>query len=299
MDRTWKKKQGAKIRLAARRAKLVRDALRSSIDIDAVVKDFLAMNFTVNTTTEETRAWARTNIRPDSKQLFEALGTVYVDSFTLGQDIAMNSIAKAKINKAPSKADLQRAMGINWETWKPGNRAAANLLKPSRGLSDLLDKRGVTIQGLNQTSLDRIGTALARALQRGETPSSAVPTIMEEIAGYREKLARELGIELDDILSDSERALTIAQTEMSRAVSIASRELYEESGAELVEWITADPCDLCQENADVSPIGIGDTFPSGDTEPPAHPNCVCDIAPYVVDTRNIGEDALDYILNGE
>lgn len=299
MDRTWKKKQGAKIRLAARRAKLVRDALRSSIDIDAVVKDFLAMNFTVNTTTEETRAWARTNIRPDSKQLFEALGTVYVDSFTLGQDIAMNSIAKAKINKAPSKADLQRAMGINWETWKPGNRAAANLLKPSRGLSDLLDKRGVTIQGLNQTSLDRIGTALARALQKGETPSSAVPTIMEEIAGYREKLAKELGIELDDILSDSERALTIAQTEMSRAVSIASRELYEESGAELVEWITADPCDLCQENADVSPIGIGDTFPSGDTEPPAHPNCVCDIAPYVVDTRNIGEDALDYILNGE
>lgn len=299
MDRTWKKKQGAKVRLAARRAKLVRDALRSSINVDAVVKDFLAMNFTVNTTPEETRAWARTNIRPDSKQLFEALATVYVDSFTLGQDIAMNSIAKAKINKAPTKADLQRAIGINWDTWKPGNRAAANLLKPSRGLSDLLDRRGVTIQGLNQTSLDRIGTALARALQKGETPSSAVPTIMEEIAGFREKLAKELGIELDDILSDSERALTIAQTEMSRAVSIASRELYEESGAELIEWITADPCDVCQENADVSPIGIGDTFPSGDTEPPAHPNCVCDIAPYVVDTRNIGEDALDYILNGE
>lgn len=299
MNRTWKKKQGAKVRLAARRAKLVRDALRSSIDIDAVVKDFLAMNFTVNTTAEETRAWARTNIRPDSKQLFEALQIVYVDSFTLGQDIAMNSLAKARINKAPTKADLQRAMGINWETWKPGNRAAANLLKPSRGLSDLLDRRGVTIQGLNQTSLDRIGTALARALQKGETPSSTVPTIMEEIAGFREKLAKELGIEIDDILSDSERALTIAQTEMSRAVSIASRELYEESGAELVEWIVADPCDLCQENADVSPIGIGDTFPSGDTEPPAHPNCVCDIAPYVVDTRDIGQDALDYILNGE
>jgi len=280
MDRAWKKRQGAKVRLAARRAKLVRDALRNSVNVNAVVDDFFAMAFTPNTTTEEARAWARIHIRPDSAEMLNALQTIYVDSYTLGQDIAMSAIAKAKINKAPSKADLQRAMGINWETWKPGNRAAANLLKPSRGLSDLLDRRGVTIQGINQTTLDRIGTILGRALAKGETPQSV------------------LG-QLEDLLDDSDRALTIAQTEMSSAVSVASRELYEESGAELVEWIVADPCDLCQENADVSPIGIGDVFPSGDTEPPAHPNCVCDIAPYVVDTRNIGEDALDYILNGE
>ena len=280
MNRAWKKRQGAKTRLAARRAKLIRDALRASIDVDAVVNDFFSMAFTSTTTTEETREYARIHIRPNSKEMFSALETIYVDSYTLGQDIAMSAIAKAKINKAPSKADLQRAMGINWDTWRPGNRAAANLIKPPSGLSDLLDRRGVTIQGINQTTLDRIGTILGRALAKGETPASV----------------RE---ELEDLLDDSDRALTIAQTEMSSAVSVASRELYEESGAELVEWIVADPCDLCQENADVSPIGIDDTFPSGDTEPPAHPNCVCDIAPYVVDTRDIGQDALDYILNGE
>ena len=280
MNRAWKKRQGAKTRLAARRAKLVRDALRASIDVDAVVNDFFSMAFTTTTTTEETRAYARIHIRPNSKEMFSALETIYVDSYTLGQDIAMSALAKAKINKAPSKADLQRAMGINWDTWRPGNRAAANLLKPSRGLSDLLDRRGVTIQSVNRTTLDRIGTILGRAVAKGETPAS-------------------VRAELEDLLDDSDRALTIAQTEMSSAVSVASRELYEESGAELVEWIVADPCDLCQENADVSPIGIGDTFPSGDTEPPAHPNCVCDIAPYVVDTRDIGQDALDYILNGE
>lgn len=280
MNRAWKKRQGAKTRLAARRAKLIRDALRSSINVNAVVDDFFAMGFTATTTTEETRAYAKIHIRPDSKEMFNALQTIYVDSYTLGQDIAMSAIAKAKINKAPSKADLQRAMGINWDTWKPGNRAAANLIKPPRGLSDLLDRRGVTIQNVNRTTLDRIGTILGRALAKGETPASV----------------RE---ELEDLLDDSDRALTIAQTEMSSAVSVASRELYEESGAELVEWIVADPCDLCQENADVSPIGIDDTFPSGDTEPPAHPNCVCDIAPYVVDTQDIGQDALDYILNGE
>ena len=280
MNRAWKKRQGAKTRLAARRAKLVRDALRASIDVNAVVDDFFAMGFTATTTTEETRAYAKIHIRPDSKEMFNALQTIYVDSYTLGQDIAMSALAKAKINKAPTKTDLQRAMGINWDTWKPGNRAAANLLKPSRGLSDLLDRRGVTIQNVNRTTLDRIGTILGRAVAKGETPASV----------------RE---ELEDLLDDSDRALTIAQTEMSSAVSVASRELYEESGAELIEWIVADPCDLCQENADVSPIGIGDVFPSGDTEPPAHPNCVCDIAPYVVDTQDIGQDALDYILTGE
>ena len=280
MNRAWKKRQGAKVRLAARRAKLMRDALRASIDVNAVVDDFFAMGFTATTTVEETRAYASIHIRPDSKEMFNALQTIYVDSYTLGQDIAMSAIVKAKINKAPTKADLQRAMGINWDTWKPGNRAAANLLKPSRGLSNLLETRGVTIQGINRTTLDRIGTILGRALAKGKTPASV----------------RE---ELEDLLDDSDRALTIAQTEMSSAVSIASRELYQESGAELVEWIVADPCDLCQENADVSPIGIDDTFPSGDTEPPAHPNCVCDIAPYVVDTQDIGQDGLDYILNGE
>ena len=154
-------------------------------------------------------------------------------------------------------------------------------MRKPRGLSTLLDNRGVTIQGMNRTTLDRIGTILARGLENGWTPSD----IKEEIA--------------DTIDDDNDRALTIAQTEMSRAVTAASRQLYEESGVELVEWLVADPCDICQENADVSPIRIGDTFPSGDTEPPAHPNCVCDLAPYVTDTRDIGEDALSMILGDD
>jgi hypothetical protein len=229
-------------------------------------------------TTEQARQWARTNVRLDSEPLMTAFRTLYLESYLLGEDIAMNSIAKAKINKAPTKQQLQRAVGINWDNWKAGNRAASLLVSKPRGLSTLLDSRGVTIQGINRTTLDRIGTRLANALAQGLPPSE---------------------VDLSDFFDDSERALAIAQTEMSRAVATASRQLYEESGVELVEWIVADPCDLCQENADVSPIRIDDTFPSGDTEPPAHPNCVCDISPYVVDTRDIGEDALSYILDGE
>ena len=268
----WRKKNGAKVRLAARRATLIRQALRQSVSISQVQEDWASAQPNAESmTTEQARQWARTNVRFNSEPLMAALRTLYSESYLLGEDIAMNSISKAKIDKAPTKQQLQRAVGINWDNWKAGNRAAALL-------STLLDNRGVTIQGINRTTMDRIGTRLATALAQGLPPSE---------------------VDLSDFFDDSERALAIAQTEMSRAVATASRELYEESGVELVEWIVADPCDLCQENADVSPIRIDDTFPSGDTEPPAHPNCVCDISPYVVDTRDIGEDALSYILDGE
>jgi hypothetical protein len=278
-SQAWRQKNGAKVRLAARRATLIRQALRESVNISAVQTDWANAHPNAESmTTEQARQWARTNVRVNSEPLMAALRTLYLESYALGDDIAMNSIAKAKIDKAPTKQQLQRAVGINWNNWKAGNKPAALLVSKPRGLSTLLDNRGVAIQGINRTTLDRIGTRLATALAQGLPPSE---------------------VDLSDFFDDSERALAIAQTEMSRAVATASRQLYEESGVELVEWIVADPCDLCQENADVSPIRIDGTFPSGDTEPPAHPNCVCDISPYVVDTRDIGADALSYILDGE
>lgn len=280
MNRAWKKRNGAKTRLAARRAKLIVNAINDSFNTTQVVDDFVAMNFQ-SITPEQARQWAQTHTRLNDDSLRSALFTIYVEAYALGEDIAMNALSKARISKAPTLRQLQNAMGINWDTWKPGNKPAALLLRKPRGLSTLLDNRGITIQGINRTTLDRIGTILARAVAKGWAPSE----IKDEIADL-----------IDD---DSDRALTIAQTETSRAVTTASRQLYEESGVELVVWLVADPCSLCEENADVSPIRIGETFPSGDTEPPAHPNCVCDLAPYVTDTRDIGEDALSLILGDE
>lgn len=277
MNRAWKQRNGAKIRLAARNAKLIRNAIRDSFNTNTIVDDFVAMNFQT-LTPEQARSWARTHVRTSDDALSSALRRIYLEGYALGEDIGMSSIVKAKISKAPTLAELKRASNINWATWRAGNKPAALLVRKPRGLSTLLDNRGVTIQGINRTTLDRLGTILARALEKGWSPSE----IKNEVA--------------DLIDSDSERALTIAQTETSRAVTTASRQLYEESGVELVEWLVADPCDICEENESVSPIGIGETFPSGDTEPPAHPNCVCDIAPYVADTRNIGENALSMLL---
>ena len=69
---------------------------------------------------------------------------------------------------------------------------------------------------------------------------------------------------------------------MRSAVVNASMDLYQDSGVEKVQWLVAEPCDLCMENFNQSPIGIDEEWING--EPPVHPNCMCDIAPYVVDT---------------
>jgi phosphohistidine phosphatase SixA len=44
------------------------------------------------------------------------------------------------------------------------------------------------------------------------------------------------------------------------------------------QWVTdADPCEDCEDNADEGWIDADDEFPSGDDEPPAHPNCHCSL----------------------
>lgn len=280
--------RAAKIRLAAKDALLIQQAFNNYIDVNRTVNDWLDMGKTSDVTTLEAREWARTNVHVDDSSLSNALKVIYADGYTFGQDMGATALAHAVIHKA-AKPTAKPVDSKYWSDWKPGNRAAANLLSPKRGLANLMDSRNVTLVGIRGTTLDRIGTQLAYALQRGLPPSTVAPAIEGILAPLREKIANELGADINKMLSDSERALTIAQTEMSRAVSVAAREQYQDSGVEMVEWLTADPCDECAENEDVSPISIDEDFPSGDSEPPAHPNCECSLTPYVVDTQNIND----------
>ena len=217
------------------------------------------------------RDWAQIHAHTNKKPMQSALAQIYATGYVLGETAATYMYAHLTgFKKAPSTKDMARASVVDWNTWEPGNRAAAAILKPKGGLEGLLASRKITIaDDVISTKLDRIGTALSKSLAAGETASDAAKRI-------------------DSIIDDPEHALVIAQTEMSRAVSVASRDLYESSNVEQVEWLVAEGCDDCQENADASPISIDDTFPSGDSEPPAHPNCMCSLAPYVV--SDTGED---------
>lgn len=256
----------ATIRLAAKNATRIRRAFRMSFNGQEIADKWAETHPAGGSVPPQmARDWARAQIVVNKTFIQNALARTYAEGYVLGEVSATAMLALVLgIKKAPTNRQLAVASVVNWETWKPGNRAAAALLKPKGGLESLLATRKITIADeVVNTKLNRIGTILAKALEQGKTP-------------------KETSVLVDEVINDPQHALVISQTEMSRAVSVASRDLYEESNVEEVEWLVAEGCDICQENADASPIGIGDTFPSGDSEPPAHPNCMCALAPYVV-----------------
>jgi phage portal protein BeeE len=74
----------------------------------------------------------------------------------------------------------------------------------------------------------------------------------------------------------------VARTEMSVASNAGAKDFYVAAGLQKVRWIAADgpaTCDECAE-ADEQVVSLGEDFPGVDVDtPPAHPNCVCAIAP--------------------
>jgi len=256
---------GALVRLSAKHATQIRKGFRSAFNADDITESFFnAFLGHTEVTNQQVRDWAKVHITPNKAALIASLTPIYADGWVLG-----DTAAKVMINRSLKKAVQPANVGVvNWDTWKPGNQAAATLIQPSSGLQRLLDSRGLTIDGVSNTKLDRIGTVLGNALQLGITP-------------------KEVSIMVDQVINDPQQALVIAQTEMSRAVVQAELAQYRDSNVEMVEWLVADPCEECQVNLDASPISIDADWPNGDA--PVHPNCMCDIAPYISDTSNLGE----------
>jgi hypothetical protein len=260
--------QKATVRLIAQEATRIRKAFKLAINGDAIARSWAETHPAGGSVSPQTaRDWVLAHAVTDKKPMQVALARLYADGYTLG-----TKVAKTRLKGL--KKDASVALTIDWSNWKPGNESAAALVRPRGGLQGLLDSRKVIIaDDVIHTKLDRIGTALAKGLEQGFTPKETAKMI-------------------DVIIDDPQQALMIAQTETSRAMSVASRNAYEDAQVEMVEWLLAEGCDECQENADASPIGIDDTFPTGDSEPPAHPNCMCALAPYF--DPNASNDSSDF-----
>ena len=262
-------------RLAVRHVRSIKEGIRALVDIDQILDAWEqshnpAIENPTKITGAQGREWARFHINiQDRDKLNNALARLYADGWILGLDTGAYWVAdrlgiKKQVNL--SQEDLRRAMRQNWRNWTPGNRAAAALVRQPEGLRRLLAMRGLKIEGMSRTTLNRIGTALADGLNRGAT---------------RQDIADDISY----ILGDDARALTIAGTEMGSAVVEANMDLYRDSGVEMIEWLLAEyenNCEDCLDNYDQSPIPIGEEWRNG--PPLVHPNCGCDVAPYVVDT---------------
>lgn len=91
--------------------------------------------------------------------------------------------------------------------------------------------------------------------------------------------AREIRSEFADV--SKFKAEQIATTEWARAASQATIIGYKAQGIEQKIWLTAGDervCPTCEDNAAMGAVGIDGDFLSGDTAPPAHPGCRCDVA---------------------
>lgn len=113
------------------------------------------------------------------------------------------------------------------------------------------------VRGVTDTTKARIQESISSSIHLGESTQDAIDR-------------------LRNVINDARRAELIARTETVRAYQTGITVFGQESNATGKIWeISSDPCEICADN-DIGEIPFDDTFPSGDDEPPAHPNCRCD-----------------------
>jgi SPP1 gp7 family putative phage head morphogenesis protein len=265
-------------RIAAKNSVKVRAAIRQSIDPRDIFEEYSRSqphsSGDITQDRARARAWAMLNVQMNLEPITAVISKLYADGYLLGEAAAAEAVAQAqrKADKALTKADAS----IDWSTWTPGNKATALLLRPRGAFKRLLDNAGIVSKAIAKAGYEKIGTALADAIASGSSPAQAAKLITEKIG-------------------DPARALTIAITEQNRAMSVAAINFYQESGVEQVEWNAVQPCDICAPN-DGQVVNLGQAFDSGDTEPPAHPNCRCALLPVIlgmVDDPSLGQDYLN------
>jgi hypothetical protein len=118
---------------------------------------------------------------------------------------------------------------------------------------------------------------------RAKWLSEVAQTRFEEIAVILAAggTAAALAAAIAAALGSTANALRIAKTEVFRAFNGAMAEAYRRANVDRVRWVTrsANPCPICLENEAAGAHHLGQPFPSGDTAPPAHPNCECVLVP--------------------
>jgi hypothetical protein len=249
-------------RIAAKNAVKIRAALRQVTDFKRVFDKYQETQPqpTDNPAQDRTRArsWILLNIYLNDEPLRQTVMRAWAEAYVLGQAAAGEWIAKTEAaNKAADDGY------IDWANWRPGDRATALLLRPTGGFAKYLQTIDADsyFKKFNKETIENLGTALSDSIAAGLDAESAAVMIGRHVAS-------------------PSRALTIAITEQNRAMSFGSIQRYKEAELEKMEWHVSDPCDKCAKNAGVE-VEIGQSFPTGNTQPPAHPHCRCVLLPVI------------------
>lgn len=262
----WEAKR-IQTKIAAQNAVKIRAALRVSANKKEIAENFLAINLqpSGNPTQDNVRArsWALINVKVNTKPLKNAVERAVAEGWVTGQKAADHTIkyAAKRLHKASVTDIVTDPSADVWRGWKPGDAATAALLARPYGLQILLQIAEKDIRGIERTMIDQIGTRLAEGKRQGLS-------------------IQDMADSISDVIDSPARALTIATTEVSRAVNTSAQTRYQEAKLTKNQWMGIDPCDTCAMN-DGEIVEIGAPFASGDTQPPAHPNCLCTLLPVI------------------
>lgn len=259
-------------RIAAKNAVKIRAALKQSVDAKQIYEQYgrTQPNVSDNVTQDRARAraWALMNVLFNNEALRAALLRLYAEAWVTGDAAAGEAIGEERaLRKAVEGA-------IDWSKWQPGDAAAAMLLDPPRAFQDLVTSSGSLIRGLDKTGYELIGTALADSIRAGYSPNRTAKLIQ-------------------DAVGSPARALTIAVTESSRVMNASAINRYREAGIEKAQWMVVfggGACEKCAQNANKI-VPLGGTYPSGNTQPPAHPHCRCNLRPVVPDYNEMFDES--------
>ena len=185
------------------------------------------------------------------------------------EDVAhMKAVAQGAVKSNISMSNA-KATNVLKDIYTAGGTAGAkdaarivrsDAVLAGRGLQSLLDKAGITIQGINQTTMTRISDSLFLGISQGMS-------------------ARDIGTAIDLIINDPSRADIIAVTETNRAYNASAVETYQSAGIEQFDWLAYDgACEECLAQEEQNPHDITDDYP------PEHPSCRCTVAAVLPDT---------------
>jgi len=197
-------------------------------------------------------AWLVAQSLPMVNPLTRVLAGLYADSYLIG----LTAADSASGDGEPPLSG-----------WTPGNTTAAEEIIASLGAEAGLAALAGTAQAAAQGVVGTTLMHLARILVNGTTRGDSAGTV---------------GAALREALGDLGRAGGVAITEVTRGSGAGALDGYQRLGVTMGRWMV-DPasnvCAVCIGNAEAGPVPIGDVYPSGAAQAPAHPRCRCAVLP--------------------
>lgn len=235
-----------------------RIGLLGNVDTEKLAEAWLSAPHT------DAQTWLRErNLSLLTSKDVQTLKDLYTESWFMGWASGQAMVdGVRKRRRKTNKADATYPKA-DWGNWTAGNAEAARLLLgvegQGKGLADLLNRANITIQDINETTMGRIGRALALGAEKG----FGVTEVKQMI---------------DVIIDDPTRAQMIAATEMARATASATIANLKENNTSKVDWQTSGDADVCDECAEMEANSPYDIDSLGE-EPPLHPFCGCQYIP--------------------